>query len=202
MLASMFLGRMQSNDSMNNEAQTTQPGWYCARTKPKHEHIAAAGLITRLGLEVVCPRLRVERPTRRGIVRLQEPLFPGYVFVRCVLEDKLDDLRHANGISSVVHFGGRVARVPDEVIDELRRHFEAEEPAVMEDVLKPGVGVVVASGAFEGMRASVLQTLPARRRVQILLEILGRPTVVEVERGWVTAENDNLADRVPFMAAA
>ena len=72
----------------------------------------------------------------------------------------------------------------------------------MADVLKPGSAVLVAAGAFEGMRASVLRTLPARRRVQILLEILGRPTMVEVERGWVTAEHDNLADRVPFMAAA
>jgi transcriptional antiterminator RfaH len=198
----MILEQMPSADSTSLDAQARQPGWYCARTKPKHEHIAAASVVTRLGLEVVCPRLRVERPTRRGIVRLMEPLFPGYLFVRCVLEDKLDDLRHTNGVSSVVHFGGRVARVPDEVVAELQSHFLAEEPVVMEDSLKPGSAVVVASGAFEGMQASVLRTLPARRRVQILLEILGRPTMVEVERGWVTAEHDSLADRVPFMAAA
>jgi transcriptional antiterminator RfaH len=182
--------------------QTLNPAWYCARTKPKHEHIAAASVAIRLGLEVVCPRLRVERPTRRGVVRVLEPLFPGYLFVRCVLADKLDELRYAYGISTVVQFGGRVSRVPDEVVEELQRHFLAEVPVVMADSLKPGAEVVVAAGAFEGMRASVLRTLPARRRVQILLEILGRSTVVEVERGWVTAEHDSLADRLPFMAAA
>jgi transcriptional antiterminator RfaH len=198
----MNLDRVPPAENMSRDAQARQPGWYCARTKPKHEHIASASVTNRLGLEVVCPRLRVERPTRRGVVRLLEPLFPGYLFVRCVLEDKLDDLRHTNGVSSVVHFGGRVARVPDEVVEELQRHFLAEEPVVMADSLKPGAAVVVAAGAFEGMQASVLRTLPARRRVQILLDILGRPTMVEVERGWVTAEHDNLADRVPFMAAA
>ena len=40
------------------------PAWYCARTKPKHEHIAAANIITKLGLEVFNPRLRMERPTQ------------------------------------------------------------------------------------------------------------------------------------------
>jgi len=44
--------------------------WYCARTKPKHEHIVAAGLKRNLGLEVFHPRLRIERPTRRGVVRV------------------------------------------------------------------------------------------------------------------------------------
>ena len=71
-------------ENNTSRRQTRQPGWYCARTKPKHEHIAAAGVVSRLDLEVVCPRLRVERPTRRGVVRLLEPLFPGYLFVRCV----------------------------------------------------------------------------------------------------------------------
>ncbi len=41
--------------------------WYCARTKPKHEHIAAANLLKNLGLEVFNPRLRVERATQRGL---------------------------------------------------------------------------------------------------------------------------------------
>jgi len=31
------------------------PAWYCARTKPKHEHIAAANLRKNLNLEVFIP---------------------------------------------------------------------------------------------------------------------------------------------------
>src|SRR6266568_6866124 len=73
--------------------------WYCARTKPKHEHIVAAGLKRNLGLEVFHPRLRMERPTRRGVVRVVEPLFPCYVFVRCNIDDCLDGVRYVNGVS-------------------------------------------------------------------------------------------------------
>ena len=51
--------------------------WYCARTKPKHEHIAAATLRRDLGLEVFNPRLRSERATFRGVIkRVTDPLFP------------------------------------------------------------------------------------------------------------------------------
>ena len=199
----MNLGGPTNQSEAGGEALLERTAaWYCVRTKPKHEHIAAANLARQAGLEIFCPRLRVERNTRRGLVRVLEPLFPCYLFVRCVLEDKLDDLRYANGVGSLVNFGGCIPRVPDDVVALLRDYFSSEEIMVVRDELLPGVEVIVAEGAFEGMRASVLRVLPARQRVQVLLEILGRPTAVEVERAAVTLERNNLADRVPFMAAA
>ena len=72
------------------------PAWYCARTKPKHEHIAAASIRTHLKLKVFNPRLRVQRATRRGVVRAVEPLFPGYIFIHCVIEEKLNEIQRAN----------------------------------------------------------------------------------------------------------
>ena len=102
-----------------------------------------------------------------------EPLFPCYLFVRCVVEDKLDDLRYAYGVGALVNFGGRIARVPDEVVAELQSYFRSEDTITGRDELAPGVEVVVSGGAFEGMRASVLRVLPARRRVQLLLEYPG-----------------------------
>jgi transcriptional antiterminator RfaH len=175
--------------------------WYCARTKPKHEHIAAANLGRNLGLEVFNPRLRVERATRRGVVRITEPLFPCYVFVQC-LSDSWNAIRYVTGVSSLVHFGGRIPSVPDEVIDELKDCFEAEEPLAVEDRLFPGAEVAIAEGAFCGFHAVVLRTLPARQRVQVLLEILGRPTLVEVDRWSVTLENRTVADLLPSLALA
>jgi len=179
-----------------------QAAWYCARTKPKHEHIAAANVAKRLGLEVFCPRLRSERATRRGLVRTQDPLFPCYLFVRCVLSEHGEGLRYVNGISSLVRFGERAAEVPAAVIEDLQSHFMAEEPVMAVDPLSPGMEVTVAAGAFEGMRANVLRVMPARQRVQVLLDILGRPTEVEVERKLVVFEQERMADRVPFLAAA
>jgi transcriptional antiterminator RfaH len=178
------------------------PAWYCARTKPKHEHIAAANVRTRLSLEVFHPRLRMERATCRGVVRVVEPLFPGYIFVRCVIGERLNDIQRTSGISSLVHFGDRIPKVEDSVIEELQECFAAESPLTLNDCLAPGDEVVVGAGAFAGMRAHVLRVMPARQRVQVLLDILGGPTPVEVDRGSVVLERDSVAARAPVLAFA
>jgi transcriptional antiterminator RfaH len=175
--------------------------WYCARTKPKHEHIAAANISRKLSLEVFHPRLRLERATRRGMMRVVEPLFPCYIFVRCVLEKRIDDLRHITGVSSLVHFHQRIPAVPDSAIEELKQCFEAEEPMAMEDGVKAGAEVTMVDGPFMGFSAMVVRTLSAGQRVQLLLDILGRITVTEVDRKSLKVENRAFADLLPLLAA-
>ena len=177
-----------------------EAAWYCVRTQPKHEHIASAGLSRQLGLEVFHPRLRMERATRRGVVRVIEPVFPCYVFARCSLEEHLNQIRYVNGVSNVVHFGFRIPVVPDSIIDELRQCFEAEEPLWVQDRLYPGAEVTVAEGALLGFRGIVVRLLPARQRVQVLLDFLGRTTVAEVDRKSLSLDNSCLADLLPTLA--
>jgi transcriptional antiterminator RfaH len=175
--------------------------WYCARTKPKHEHIAAANVHKNLGLKVFHPRLRGERATLRGVVRVIEPLFPCYIFVHCLPGEMLNEIRHTPGVSTLVHFGDRIPTVPDAVIEELQECFEGDDPMPVQDRLLPGAEVVFANGAFVGVRTIVLRVLPARQRVQVLLDILGRPTPVEVPRASVALEKNRVVDRVPLLGA-
>ena len=177
------------------------PAWYCARTKPKHEHIAAANLRKNLNLEVFHPRLRIERATRRGVVRVSEPLFPCYIFFRCLIDEKLGEIQRTSGVSTVVHFAHRIPKIADAVIEELKECFEGEETMTVEDRLSPGDEVIVAEGAFSGMRAFVLRVMPARKRVQVLLDVLGRPTPAELDENSVVVEGNGVADLVPMLAA-
>ena len=174
--------------------------WYCARTHPKHEHLAAGALKKNLGLEVFHPRLRIERATRRGAVHVVEPLFPCYIFVRCVLAQSLDCIRYTYGMSGVVHFGQHIPSVADSVIDELRQCFESEEPMRVEESLYAGAEVMVAEGSFLGAHGIVVRVLPARQRVQILLDFLGQATLAEVDRKSLAMENRCLADVMPLLA--
>jgi transcriptional antiterminator RfaH len=180
--------------------QQCNPAWYCARTKPKHEHIAAANLGKRLGLEVFHPRLRLERATRRGVVHVVEPLFPCYIFVRCKLEECLDEIRHVAGISSLVHFGHIIPAVPDAAIVEFKQCFDSEEPMVVEDGVIVGAEVKIADGVFMGFSGMVVRALSASLRVQILLDFLGRITLAEVDRKSLRVENRRVADLLPLLA--
>jgi transcriptional antiterminator RfaH len=175
--------------------------WYSARTKPKHEHIAAANLRKHLGLEVFLPRLRLEKITRRGVVRVVEPLFPCYIFVQCAIAEFHNEIQHTSGINKIVNFGGRIPAVPDSVIEDLRSCFESDDIIVVDHALAPGDEVTVAGGAFAGMSAQVLKSLPARKRVQILLDILGRATPVEVAREALMLKKNSLAELAPVLAA-
>ena len=179
-----------------------EQAWYCARTQPKHEHIAARNLRLRLGLEVFNPRLRIERATRRGVVRLIEPLFPGYVFVRCHLAERIDDIRYTSGISSLVHFGHKIPALADEVVEDLRQCFELDEPMPVEDRLAPGSSVTVVEGPFLGAQAVVVRALTAKQRVQILLDFLGQTTLTEVDRRSLSPTNRSVADLLPALATA
>jgi transcriptional antiterminator RfaH len=181
--------------------QTGDIAWYCARTKPKHEHLAAAHLLKNLNLEVFHPQLRVERMTQRGAVRAVEPLFPCYIFVRCVIEECLDEIQYANGVHSLLHFGHRIPPVSDSIIEELRKYFSAEDTLTVHDRISPGDEITIGDGAFAGMRAYVLRLLPARKRVQVLLEVLGGMTPVEVNRCSVVLVKNSLAELVPILAA-
>jgi transcriptional antiterminator RfaH len=192
----------QTGHSAGNEREIEDClAWYCARTKPKHEHIAAANLRQNSAFEVFHPRLRIERATQRGVMRVVEPLFPCYIFVRCVLAENFNDIKHTSGISSLVHFGQKIPAVPDAVIEELRECFEADDPMTVEDRISPADEVIFVDGAFTGMRAFVLRVMPAKKRVQVLLQVLGGPTPVEVERSAVVLERNTLADFVPVLAA-
>ena len=187
---------------MTKEVQAEGLVWYCARTKPKHEHIAATHLQKNLNLEVFLPRLRVEHVTRRGIVRVIEPLFPCYLFVRCVLEECLNEVQHANGVHSLVHFAHRIPPVADSIVLELKECFGSEETMTVDDRISPGDEVTIGEGAFSGMHAYVLRLMPARKRIQVLLDILGCSTPVEVDRSSVVLKNNTLAEMVPVLAAS
>ena len=176
------------------------PAWYSARTKPKHEHIAAANLHKNLGLEIFFPKFRVEKMTRRGLARVVEPLFPCYIFVRCIVSDSIGPIQYTPGISRLVQFGDKIPHVPDHIIEDLQRCFSSDEIITIEHHPEPGDEVTLAQGTFAGMQAYVLRNLPAKKRVQVLLDILGRPTPVEVERQAITLNRNIVTNLAPLMA--
>lgn len=160
-----------------------QPGaaaWYCVRSRPKHEHIAAARL-REAGIEVFLPRIRFKKPSVRGPVWTTEALFPNYLFARFELHDSLRLVRSAAGVSTVVKFGEHTPAVPEEAIGALRASMGADELRVLSAAFAPNDMVQFSGGALHGLTAVVSEMKPAKERVRVLLDFLGRQTTVEVE---------------------
>jgi len=155
------------------------PAWYCVRSQLKHEHIAAGQLQLLPGVDVFCPRVRFQRATRRGKVWFTEAMFPNYLFARFGLRD-LRLIKSTQGVAGVVHFGDYFAPVPDAVIADLRTRLDDSDLKVFPDAVQPGDEVVIADGTFMGITAVVQRLLPAKDRVRVLLEFLGRPVETEM----------------------
>jgi transcriptional antiterminator RfaH len=155
--------------------------WYCVRSQPKHEHIAAAQLRQLENVEVFCPRLRFKRTTRRGLVWAIEALFPNYLFARFVMYDSKSAVMYGRGVSTILRFGGKHPVIADHVIQSLRELMANEEMRVVERELKTGDNVQIVSGPFQGQEGVVHRMVPGRERVRILLEVLGGTREAEVE---------------------
>ena len=166
------------------------PAWFCVRTQPKHEHIAAGHLKKEAGIQVFLPRIRFKRSTLRGPVWFTEALFPNYLFARFDLAACLRKLHHLQGVRGVVHFGDHWPTIPDDVIAELRATVGADHVHVIRGELQPGETVQISGGMFHGLKAVVTRIMPARERVAVLLEFLGRQTAVELATGAVVREED------------
>jgi hypothetical protein len=67
--------------------------------------------------------------------------------------------------------------------------------------LQPGMEVTVSEGAFLGSNGIVVRVLPARQRVQILLDFLGRTTLTEVDRRSLIVEGESLAQVMPGLSS-
>jgi len=162
--------------------------WFCVQAQLKHEHIAAAHL-RQAGIEVFLPRIRFKKSSVRGPVWVTEVLFPSYLFARFDWQVSLRHVHSIAGVSRVVSFGRRAPRIPDVAIAELRESVGEKELHVIPGVFEPGERVQVSGGAFHGLAAVVEQVFPARERVRVLLEFLGRQTSVEIESGALVSEN-------------
>ena len=169
--------------------EPSDESWYCLRSQPKHEHIAAANLRGMIHeIEVFCPRLKIKRRCSRGAVWFVEPLFPGYLFAKFNPETSMHTVKSVPGVKTVLSFGQNTVTLSDNVISELRADFDQNEVHVVPDLLNPGDDVTITSGPLQGIRANVLRILPASNRIQVLLDLLGRSTTVEVDIKDVLSE--------------
>jgi transcriptional antiterminator RfaH len=164
-----------------NHADIGETGWYCLRSQPKHEHIAAAHLRLLERVTVFCPRIRFKRTTRRGTFWVTEAMFPGYLFAHFELAEMHRQVRYAHGVSGIVQFGGRYPTIEDRALAQLREYSGAAEIKELNYELSQGDQVKVVEGVFVGLEAVVTQVVPAKERVKILMDFLGRKVEAEVE---------------------
>jgi transcriptional antiterminator RfaH len=120
---------------------------------------------------------------------MTESLFPNYLFARFNFPTLFELVRYTEGVSSLINFGYHYPEVPESVIEELRENFEGNELALMDDSPQAGEPVTITTGAMFGLPGVVLRAMPAKQRVQVLVEMLGQMTMVELSMDSIMRES-------------
>jgi len=118
--------------------------------------------------------------TQRGPVWFVEAMFPGYLFAKFVYSKQHRVVEHSLGIRGVVHFGSRLATLPESIVVALQSKVGTKEVATVDSSPKIGQPVQITEGPFQGLEAVVTRLLPARERIRVLLEFLGRSLETEI----------------------
>ncbi|HVB55253.1 MAG TPA: UpxY family transcription antiterminator [Candidatus Acidoferrales bacterium] len=152
--------------------------WYAVYTCANHEKSVARQLDL-LSIETFLPLYeRVSRWKDRRI-RLQSPLFPGYVFVRIPLLEKLRVLE-VPSVARLVGFNGQPTPLPEGELDVLRRGLRAGLYAEACPYLQVGRRVRVRSGPLQGLEG-ILKKKKTTFRFVISMELIQRSISVEMD---------------------
>jgi len=158
--------------------QGQEPNWYALYTCPRHEK-RVAEQIERRSISCFLPLYRPVRRWKDRRKELELALFPGYVFVRIALENKLQVLE-LPGAVRLVSFNGKPAAVPVDEIETLQTRLSGAkiEP---HPYLRTGRRVRVRSGAMEGLEGIVVRRKD-RCRVVFSIDLIMRSVAVEVDQ--------------------
>ena len=159
--------------------------WYLIYTKPREERLAKENL-ERQGYSTYLPMVPGRRRYKGQLRRKIDPLFPRYLFIH--LSDKTDNwgpIRSTVGVSALVYFGNIPAKIPAQLINQLRLRENSDG---LQDITlrkyHKGDPVRIAEGPFEGFEG-IFHCKSGKDRVVILLKIAEQGARVQLEQDQI-----------------
>jgi len=173
-----------------------EPRWYVLFVRSNQEKRVAQRLSSR-NVEHYLPCYESLRQWQDRRVRLEIPLFPGYVFVRLPLLERLKVLTLPNVVSLVGPKHSPAAISEDEIawIKQGIEHGKVEPHPYLE----AGERVVISSGILAGLEGVVLR-MKNSTRVVVSLKSISRAFVVEVDRACIEPAGANFIGHGPMAA--
>jgi transcription antitermination factor NusG len=163
---------------LEQEQAMSQARWYAAYTCANHEKRVAAEL-GRRDVEHFLPLYASTRRWKDRRVQLELPLFPGYVFVRLALCQRLRVVQ-IPGLVCLVGFGGLPTALPETEMEIMRSGLSQNLRAEPHPFLTVGRHVKITGGPFAGLEG-VLKRKRNSLRVVVSLSLIQRSVAVDAD---------------------
>lgn len=170
------------------DAWESAPTWHVLWTKSNCEQLVYEQLAAK-GFEMFLPM--VDKWSRRRQTRClyPAPMFPGYLFVRQAM-DKSSYLAIAKARGMVRILGERwdkLAAIPDNEIEAIRRVDESELPRMPHPYLRVGQTVRIISGPLTNIEGIFLRSEPKKGLLVLSIQLLRQSLAVQIDCTQVAA---------------
>lgn len=164
----------------DNEQRTTNhvPPWYAVRVRARQEDLVA-GALTQKGYEVLLPKYTCRKRWSDRVKQVELPLFPGYLFSRFDIHNRLPMLV-TPGVMSIVGAGHTFLPVDPHEIAAIERIVGADVKAEPWEYLHIGQRVRIEAGPLRGVEG-ILAGVNERHRLVVSITLLQRSVAVEID---------------------
>ena len=181
--AARVAGAREPNDNLKLRGREQ---WYVAQTLHHREKVAERHL-RQQGFRSFFPQFRRTVRHARKLREVVAPVFPGYIFVPFDAErDRWHSIHGTVGVCRLLTTLKRPVPVPADIVQALIGAIDVSGCVVLNADLRVGQAVRVVAGPFEG-GLGVLERLDGKRRVRVLLNIMGGQVPLMIGRADLAA---------------
>ncbi|RMG45776.1 MAG: UpxY family transcription antiterminator [Acidobacteria bacterium] len=176
-----IVSTVETHRSVGVDSHSGQPQWYAIYTRARHEKVVAR-LLCQRGVETFLPLREAKRPLSPWRSRItRQPLFPGYVFSRCVLTaEAYNRIRSTAGVVHIVGTGQGPSPVPNVEIESIRMLVDQKLDCQPFPYLQVGKRVMVTDGPLRGLVGHIVRR-KSREYFVVGIDLLGRAVAVELK---------------------
>lgn len=166
-----------------------QGKWYVLHSQTGHENRVMNNLeqrIQSLGVEdkifdIIVPTREVVSIKKGKKTKQKEKVFPGYIFVRMILNDESWlVVRTTEGVTGFIGAGTKPTPISDKEVQAIMKFVQQEQPK-FKAKFSIGEAVKITEGPFADFLGSVEGIDEEKGKIRVLVSIFDRETPVELD---------------------
>jgi len=145
-----------------------------------------------IGYEVFSPTFQHKRRGYDRVRPVRIPVFPGYIFCRLEVHNRLPVLS-APGMVHIVGFGSEFIPIPDQELESIRVIIASGADMQPCPYLNVGARVRIVQGPLASIRGILLE-VRNKHRLVVSVHLLQRSIIADVDRDTVELEDSEMRD--------
>jgi transcription antitermination factor NusG len=184
-----FRVQMTTNNALETTRQASQAlddssyPWYALQVRTQHER-GVADFLRGGGFDWFLPLYKCRKRWSDRVKEVEVPLFPGYLFCRFNVHDRLPILK-TPGVIQIVGYNRKPVEIDEAEIGAIRTLVGSGMASQPWPYLHVGDRVQIESGPLQGM-SGILTNFKGKHRLIISVTLLQRAVAVEIDGALVT----------------